>query len=118
MEGVSMNTDKHFRGDRLRFNGHASGLTRQRVVIGAVISALLCVLTAGGMSADQDAKQDSNPNAAQTPPQSAPAAAPTLEETRITMGKWIETQQIISKERKDWEQGKQILAGRLDLVKG
>jgi hypothetical protein len=44
-------------------------------------------------------------------------AAPTLEETRITMDKWIETQQIISKERKDWQKGKEILLGRLELVK-
>lgn len=35
----------------------------------------------------------------------------------MTMDKWIETQQIISKERKDWEQGKEILTGRLELVK-
>ena len=27
---------------------------------------------------------------------------PTLEETRLVMSKWIETQQIISKEAKDW----------------
>ncbi len=44
-------------------------------------------------------------------------AAPTLEETRLVMGKWIETQQIISRERNDWQQGKEILIGRLDLVK-
>jgi hypothetical protein len=44
-------------------------------------------------------------------------APSTLEETRVTMDKWIETQQIISKERKDWEQGKEILTGRLELVK-
>ncbi len=42
---------------------------------------------------------------------------PTLEETRLTMDKWIETQQIISKERKDWQQGKEILQSRLELVK-
>lgn len=47
----------------------------------------------------------------------AAAPAATLEETRLTMGKWIETQQIISKERKDWQQGKDILVSRLDLVK-
>jgi hypothetical protein len=46
-----------------------------------------------------------------------PGSPPTLEETRLTMGKWIETQQIISKERKDWQQGKEILVGRLELVK-
>jgi len=45
-----------------------------------------------------------------------PASA-SLEETRLKMGKWIETQQIISKERNDWQQGKEILVGRIDLVK-
>lgn len=43
--------------------------------------------------------------------------SPELEETRIKMGKWIETQQLISKERKDWQQGKEVLVGRLELVK-
>lgn len=41
----------------------------------------------------------------------------TLDETRLTMDKWIETQQIIFKERKDWQQGKEILLGRLELVR-
>ena len=49
--------------------------------------------------------------------QTTPAPATTLEETRITMGKWIETQQILSKERNEWQQGKEILLGRLELVK-
>lgn len=44
-------------------------------------------------------------------------SAPTLEQTRMTMDKWIETQQIISKERNDWQKGKEILLGRLELVK-
>lgn len=44
-------------------------------------------------------------------------APPTLEETRMAMDKWLETQQIISRERKDWQQGKEILLGRLELVK-
>jgi len=61
-----------------------------------------------------------NPPAA-TPaaaPATAPAASsePTLEETRITMGKWIETQQIIGRERNEWTQGKEILKGRIELV--
>lgn len=46
-----------------------------------------------------------------------PNAAPTLEETRLKMEKWIETQQLISKERNEWQQGKEILLGRLELVK-
>ena len=56
-------------------------------------------------------------------PQGAPAGdaadaarQPTLEETRLTLAKWIETQQIIAKERNDWQQGKEILQGRIDLV--
>lgn len=55
---------------------------------------------------------------AEESPSSAAAAAgqPSLEETRLTMDKWIETQQIIAKERKDWQQGKEILQDRLDLV--
>jgi FtsZ-binding cell division protein ZapB len=44
-------------------------------------------------------------------------SGPTLDETRLKMGKWIETQQIISKERNDWQQGKEILQGRVELVK-
>jgi hypothetical protein len=39
-----------------------------------------------------------------------------LEETRLAMGKWIETQQILSRERKEWQQGKEILLGRLELI--
>src|SRR5262249_11898213 len=46
-----------------------------------------------------------------------PSAGPTLEETRLKMEKWIETQQLISKERNEWQQGKEILLGRLELVK-
>ena len=45
------------------------------------------------------------------------SSQPTLEKTRLTMDKWIEAQQIISRERKDWQQGKEILLGRLELVK-
>lgn len=44
------------------------------------------------------------------PPQSS------LEEVRLQMDKWIETQQIIAKESKDWQQSKGMLLGRLELV--
>jgi hypothetical protein len=43
--------------------------------------------------------------------------APTLEEMRMTMGKWIETQQAISRDRKAWQQTREILLGRLDPIK-
>lgn len=46
-----------------------------------------------------------------------PQPGVSLDETRITMGKWIETQQLISKERNEWTQGREILQSRLELVK-
>ncbi len=51
-------------------------------------------------------------------PQSQPATRPaaSLEQTRLMLDKWIETQQIIAKERKDWQQGKEILQGRIELI--
>lgn len=52
--------------------------------------------------------------AAALAPQQAPPAS--LENARLTLSKWIETQQIIAKERNDWAQGKEILQGRIDLV--
>ncbi|MFO0782474.1 MAG: DUF3450 family protein [Phycisphaerales bacterium] len=57
------------------------------------------------------------PAAAQTA--TTPTAADvrsSLEETRVTLAKWIETQQIISRERNEWQQGKEILQGRIELV--
>ena len=44
------------------------------------------------------------------------ASEPTLEETRVTMGKWIETQQLIGRERNDWNQSREVLKGRIELV--
>ncbi|MBL8858812.1 MAG: DUF3450 family protein [Planctomycetes bacterium] len=41
---------------------------------------------------------------------------PTLDETRAVLGKWIETQQIITKERNDWQQAREVLAGRVELL--
>jgi uncharacterized protein DUF3450 len=48
--------------------------------------------------------------------QDAPATR-SLEETRLVMTKWIETQQILSKERNEWQQGKEVLLGRLQVVR-
>jgi len=45
------------------------------------------------------------------------APKPTLAEARLTMEKWIETEQVLAKERKEWQQGKEILTGRLELVR-
>ncbi len=73
---------------------------------GVFLGLALCLFSSTVLSAEKAAA----PAEAARPPAS-------LEETRIMMGKWIETQQIISKERKDWQQGKEILQGRLELVK-
>jgi hypothetical protein len=68
-----------------------------------VLTVVMCACLAGAMRAGSG---DGEVN-----------TAPTLEDTRVLMGKWIETQQIISKERTDWQQGKEILTSRLELVK-
>jgi hypothetical protein len=70
----------------------------------ALLGAALALLAAGAPAPATDPAPDDT-----TPP--------TLEETRLAMEKWIETQQIISRERRDWQQGREILLGRLELVK-
>jgi len=68
----------------------------------------VCLLAAGALPAAL--------RSADTPPATSAAAPATIDETRLALSKWIETQQIISKERKEWQQGKEILAGRVELV--
>jgi hypothetical protein len=80
---------------------------------GPALATLLLVAAAGAAgSAAMPAPQDGSGAGGD-----AQGAPPTLEETRLAMEKWIQTQQAISKERKDWQQGKDILVGRLELVK-
>jgi hypothetical protein len=43
--------------------------------------------------------------------------ASPIDASRQTLARWVETQQLIAKEKRDWQEGKQILAGRIDLVK-
>jgi len=74
---------------------------RTKTLIGTVA---LCMASLGAMPAGQEGSK-------------ADDAARSLEETRLSMNKWIETQQLLSKERKDWQQGREILAARLDVVK-
>jgi len=65
---------------------------------------------AGSRPGPGDGNGDGNDDGGAKAPQS-------LAETRLTMDKWIETQQIISKEQKEWQQGREILLGRVELVK-
>jgi hypothetical protein len=41
-----------------------------------------------------------------------------LQGTRETLAKWVETQQIISQEKQDWQLGKQVLEQRIELIEG
>jgi hypothetical protein len=76
--------------------------------------------TPAAKSGDKKPKATGTAAKPKTAPAATPAAPPappaTLDETRLTLNKWIETQQIISKERNDWQQGKEILQGRIELV--
>ena len=84
----------------------SAGRPLLRCALAALVpAAVLCVLSLGTLAAKQDGAGE-------------PSAAQRLEETRLTLDKWLETQQIIARERKDWQQGKEILLGRLELVKG
>jgi hypothetical protein len=66
----------------------------------------LCIVSSVAVSADKSGSSDAGAK-----------AAPTLEQTRDMMNKWIDMQQLISKERRDWQQGKEMLTGRVELVK-
>lgn len=49
--------------------------------------------------------------------QAAPGLQPNLENARATVAKWVETQQLIFKEKRDWQQGKELLSARIELVR-
>lgn len=44
--------------------------------------------------------------------------AATPDAARDALAKWVETQQLIAREKQDWQQGKQILQSRIDVVHG
>jgi chromosome segregation ATPase len=80
--------------------------------------ALLLAIAATARA--QDAQDEAPESRAATRPESRASSRPAaleLKEARAAMGKWHETLQIISKERREWEQGKDVLLGRIDLVK-
>jgi hypothetical protein len=82
---------------------HARHAALTRALGPVLLAAGACILSSGARPAGQGG--------------GAADGAPQLEETRLALGKWIETQQIISRERNDWHQGKEILTGRLELLK-
>ena len=82
------------------------GLNHARLLVAALLASAGCVVLAAGPPAEKGG--DSSGSTA------GPAR---LEQTRLLMGKWIETQRIIATERKDWQQGKEILIARVELIK-
>lgn len=78
----------------------------RRIMCGLAIAALSCYLliAAAPLNSFDDEAGDGK-------------KAQSIEESRLILGKWIETQQIISKERNEWQQGREILQSRLELVK-
>ena len=102
-----MKKESEIRNQKLNIECRKSDNVRHRLTFGTLLlTSAICLLSSGALS--------SKMSAGDVDKISAP---PTLEETRLTMDKWLETQQIISRERKDWQQGKEILLGRLELVK-
>jgi len=83
-----------------------------------ILFLALCLFhLAPGLSA-----QTSAPSATNAPTPTAPAmkvtseTAPIIEATRETLTKWVETKQLISKEKSDWASGKDILEDRVRLA--
>jgi len=102
-----MKKESEIKNQKLKIRGCKSDNVRQRLAFGTfLLTSAICLLSSGVLSAEMS-----------TGDVDKISAPPTLEETRLTMDKWLETQQIISKERKDWQQGKEILLGRLEVVK-
>ena len=83
------------------------GLGRRSVLKAILLIGAACVLTLAGLPDGRVAGG--------SPSTPAPGAA--LQQSREAMSRWIDIQQIISKERKDWQQGKEILLGRVELIK-
>ena len=66
--------------------------------------------------------QTNSPATTNAPSPTAPAmkvtseTAPIIEATRETLTKWVETKQLISKEKSEWASGKDILEDRVRLA--
>ena len=102
-----MKKESEIRNQKLNIECRKSDNVRHRLTFGTLLlTSAICLLSSGVLSTKMSAGDADKIS-----------APPTLEETRLTMDKWLETQQIISRERKDWQQGKEILLGRLELVK-
>lgn len=66
-------------------------------------------LAANAVSAQEGPARPVDASAAVTPPAA-------VGDARLLFGKWIETEQVLSSERKEWQQGKEVLEHRADLL--
>ena len=46
------------------------------------------------------------------------AGAATPDAARASLARWVETQQLIAREKREWQEGKQILQSRIEAVNG
>lgn len=46
----------------------------------------------------------------------SPVKESELENARATVAKWVETQQLIFKEKRDWQQGRELLQARIEMI--
>ncbi len=53
----------------------------------------------------------------QAPAAPAPDSPSPLAEAKTAIGKWVETQQLISKEKLDWREAREVLKNRIELMK-
>jgi hypothetical protein len=78
--------------------------------------ALLALPSAAVRSQDGAAPAKADQAADKAGAKADPAA--DMKASREALSKWVETQQILAKEKKDWQTGKEILSSRISLVKG
>ena len=84
--------------------------------LGLTCLCLVCIF------ASDLSSQTNAPAATNAPTPAAPAmkvtseTAPIIEATRETLTKWVETKQLISKEKSEWATGKDILEDRVRLA--
>jgi len=64
-----------------------------------LLSAVLMSLPAAGAGAQESGQQSA-----------------AVESARATLARWVETQQIISREREDWQIGREVLEQRISLL--
>src|SRR3990167_2267106 len=88
---VSMKKESEIRNQKLNIECRKSDNVRHRLTFGTLLlTSAICLLSSGVLSTKMSAGDADKIS-----------APPTLEETRLTMDKWLETQQIISRESKD-----------------